>query len=263
MSNNEKKRQRMNELQLIANQVGENYTPEQIGIVQKNVAKGTSNNELAYFLNVCKTMELNPFNKEVWCYKDNKNNLLIFAGRDGFLSKAQKNPLFNGIRSIEIRENDEYSIDVLNNNVFHKITKPLKERGKILMGVAIVFRKDGEPTIEMADFDVYNKGYNTWRTHPGEMIKKVAETHALKKAFGISMVQSEYDFQDGKPIQAEIVQDDYSLDRLTELYGKLDENMTSHDELSNFERIIDMKEESSYRKAILRAEEIINKNKKQ
>ena len=262
MSNN-KENERMNQLQLIANQVGQNYTPEQIGIAQRNVAKGTTNNELAYFLNVCKTMELNPFNKEVWCYKDNKNNLLIFAGRDGFLSKAQKNPLFNGIRSIEIRENDEYSIDVLNNNVFHKITKPLKERGKILMGVAIVFRKDGEPTIEMADFDVYNKGYNTWRTHPGEMIKKVAETHALKKAFGISMVQSEYDFEDGKPIQAEIVQDDYSLEKLTELYEQLDENMTSRDELSNFERIIDMKEESSYRKAILRAEEIINKNQKQ
>jgi hypothetical protein len=75
------------------------------------------------------------------------------------------------------------------------------------------------------------------------------------------MVQSEYDFQDGKPIQAEIVQDDYSLEKLTELYEQLDENMTSRGELSNFERIIDMKEESSYRKAILRAEEIINKNK--
>lgn len=170
------------------------YTPAEVAVVQNSVAKNTNKVELAYFLNVCKTMELNPFNKEVWCYKDKKNNLLIFAGRDGFLSKAQKNPFFNGIRSCEIREKDEWAIDIPNGIVKHLITKPLKERGNIISAYAFVFRKNGEPTIEIADFDTYNKGYNTWKTHPTEMIKKVAEAHALKKAFGISGIQSEYEF---------------------------------------------------------------------
>ena len=170
------------------------YTPEQVAVVQHSVAKNTTKVELAYFLNVCKTMEMNPFNKEVWCYKDKRGNLLIFAGRDGFLAKAQKNPLFNGIRSCEIREKDEWEIDIPNGKIKHKISKALKERGPIISAYAIVFRKDGEPTIEIADFDTYNKGYNTWRTHPAEMIKKTAESHALKKAFGISGIQSEFDF---------------------------------------------------------------------
>ena len=196
METENKYEKRMNALQLIADQVNNAYTPEQIGIVQNNIAKGTSETELAYFLNVCKTMNLNPFNKEVWCYKDKKNNLLIFAGRDGFLSKAQQNPLFNGIRSIEIRENDEFDIDVINDKITHKITQSQKERGNILYGVAVVFRKDGESTIEIAEFQTYNKGFNTWKTHPAEMIKKVAEAHALKKAFGISGIQSEYDFKE-------------------------------------------------------------------
>lgn len=169
-------------------------TSEQVAIVSNTVAKGTSPLELAYFLNVCESVGLNPFLKEIWCYKDNKNNLLIFTGRDGFLKKAQENPYFNGIRSSEIRENDEFSIDIANNEIRHAITKWDDERGPIKGAYAIVFRKNGEPTITIADFKRYNKGYNTWKTHPEAMIKKVAETNALKLAFGISGLQSEHEF---------------------------------------------------------------------
>lgn len=193
MSTEEKLERRKQELSIVAEQVGNHYTPEQVGVVQKNVAQGTTISELAYFLNVCKTMELNPFNKEVWCYKDNRGNLLIFAGRDGFLSKAQKHPLFNGIRSSEVCENDIFDMDIAKADVSHKIS--LKDRGKILGAYCFAFRKDGEPTIEWADFKTYNKGYNAWKTHPAEMIKKVAESHALKKAFGISGIQVEYEYE--------------------------------------------------------------------
>ena len=192
MSNEAEKR--LEELKIVSNQVSNFYTPEQIGVIQKNVAKGTTTVELAYFINVCKTMELNPFNKEVWCYKDNKGNLLIFAGRDGFLSKAQKNPFFNGIRSCEVCEKDDhFIIDIPSGVVEHKFD-PRKDRGSIIGAYCLAFRKDGESTIEYADFKTYNKGYNTWKTNPAEMIKKVAESHALKKAFGISGVQTEYDW---------------------------------------------------------------------
>ncbi len=170
------------------------FSKEEVAVIQHSVAKKTTKVELAYFLNVCKTMELNPFNKEVWCYKDNKGNLLIFAGRDGFLSKAQRNPLFNGIRSCEVREKDDWKIDIANGKIEHSITKSKKDRGEIIGAYCLVFRKNGEPTIEWSDFSTYNKGYNTWKSHPAEMIKKVSETHALKKAFGISGIQSEYEF---------------------------------------------------------------------
>lgn len=165
----------------------------EIAIVKNNIAKGINDMELTYFLQVCKTMELNPFNKEVWCYKDKQGNLLIFSGRDGFLAKAQKNVLFNGIRSCEVCQNDDIELNIPLGEIHHKIN-PKEPRGLIIGAYSIIFRKDGEPTIEWAEMSVYNKGYNTWKTHPAEMIKKVAETHALKKAFGISGIQSEYDF---------------------------------------------------------------------
>lgn len=169
-------------------------TPEEVAIIRNTVAKGCSSLELAYFLSVCRTVNLNPFNKEVWAYKDNRGNLLIFTGRDGFLAKAQRDPAYNGLRSAEIREADEYEIDIPGGEIYHKVKAFGKDRGKILGAYAIVFRKDGEPTIELADFETYNKSRSAWNTHPAEMIKKVAETHALKKAFGISGLQSEYDF---------------------------------------------------------------------
>ena len=136
---------------------------------------------------------MSPFKKEIWCYKDGQGNLVIFTGRDGLLSKAQKNPLFNGLRSSEVRESDQTTIDIPNGKVDHKFT-PGKDRGEIIGSYCFVFRKGGEPTVEWVDFDAYNKGYATWKSDPVGMIKKVAESHALKKAFGLSGVQLDSDW---------------------------------------------------------------------
>ena len=169
------------------------YEPNQVAVIADQIAKGANSFELAYFLNVCKDMDLSPFKKEIWAYKDNKGNLIIFAGRDGLLSKAQKNPLFNGLRSSEVRENDDCSIDIPNGKINH-FFKPSEDRGKIIGAYCFVFRKGGEPLVEWVDFDAYNKGYSTWKSDPVAMIKKVAESHALKKAFGLSGVQLESDW---------------------------------------------------------------------
>jgi len=169
------------------------YSNSQIEVIKKTVAKGTTETELAHFMSVCLASNLNPFLKEIWCYKDKKGNLLIFAGRDGFLTKAQQDPNYNGIRSSEVCKNDIIELDIPNGKIAHKIN-PKEDRGAIIGGYAIVFRKDGEPTIEWADFKTYNKGINVWTTHPSAMIKKVSEASALKKAFGISGIQSEHEF---------------------------------------------------------------------
>lgn len=168
------------------------YSSEEIAIIKQMVAKGTTDTELAFFLTVCRSANLNPVNKEIWCYKNKQNALLIFTGRDGFLSKAQSNSAFNGIRSSEVCKNDEFSLDIANNLIKHSFGSG--ERGEIIGAYAIVFRKGGEPTIEYADIKTYDKKQFTWNDFKAAMIKKVAETNALKKAFGISGVQSEYDF---------------------------------------------------------------------
>lgn len=186
------------------------FTPAFVAVVKKTVAKGTTDTELFYFLQVCQSMNLNPLNKEVWCYKDGRGNLLVFSGRDGMLAKAQRDPRYNGMRSAEIRENDEFELDIPNGIVHHKIKELSPDkRGKILGAYAYVYLKDGEPTLEFVALEDYDKSYNAWKTHKAEMIKKVAECHALKKSLGMSGIQVEHDwnFEKGyaEPIQTERV----------------------------------------------------------
>lgn len=213
----------------IAETVENAYSPEQIAIIKNNIAKNTTDSELAYFVGVCAGVGLNPLLKEIWCYKDYKGNLLVFAGRDGFLAKALKSPLFSGLRSSEICKNDEWEIDIPMGIVKHKITKIGSERGEIIGAYAFVFKKDCQPTLEFVEFKTYcridkdGKPYSAWKTHPSDMIKKVAETHALKKAFGLSSVQSEYDFENGKPINTTtvtVVEDKKDLAKILEKQNK-------------------------------------------
>lgn len=200
------------------------WTDVEIATIQSTCAKGTSKVELAYFLSLAKSVGLNPFNKEIWCYKDNKGNLLIFSGRDGFLKKAQQNPAYNGIRSSEVCENDAgFGLDIANGIVNHTIK--LGDRGKIVGAYAIVFRKDGEPTLEWADMKTFDKGYNAWKTHPADMIKKVAECHALKKAFGITGIQSEYEYD----FRNNSFGNSATLGKLPEQFmKKLESNVSTH-----------------------------------
>lgn len=170
-----------------------NFTPEQVMLIKATVAKGTNDNELAYFLSVAKSVNLNPMLKQIWCYKDKQGNLLMFAGKDGFLAIAQRDARWNGITSAYVCENDNFEIDIPNGIVKHSFSA--KERGKIIGAFAIVKPKGCElATIEWADIATYDKKQFVWSSHKGDMIMKVAEIHALKKAFGISGLNDEYDF---------------------------------------------------------------------
>lgn len=163
------------------------HTPEEVAVIKNTVAKGTTNTELAYFLSVCRAQGLNPFNKEVWCYKDGKENLIILTGRDGMLAKAQRNENWGGMRSGVVRSNDAFSIDIANAKITHEAN--WKEPGDIVGAYAIVFIKGAEPTVTWVLMKEYNKGYNAWKTNPSDMILKTAEAKALKKAFGFSGLQ--------------------------------------------------------------------------
>lgn len=192
----------MNDLQItpskaeqsISQKLGLDLTPEQVAVIKASVAKSLSDSELAYFLSLSNSVGLNPFTKQIWAYKDGQGNLLVFAGRDGFLANAQRHADFDCIRSAEVRENDEFAADVPNGVISHKITSFAQEqRGAIVGAYAIVKRKGKGDSVVVVEFKTYNRGIGAWKTHPADMICKVAETKALKKAFGLEL-QSEYEF---------------------------------------------------------------------
>ena len=185
-------------LQKISEQV-QKWTPEEVSIIKDTVAKGFTNLELAYFLNVAKVYGLNPFTKQVWGYKDTRGNIIVFAGRDGFLSKAQRDPRWNGITSDFVREGESFELNIAEGKISRK--KDILSKNRIIGAYAISKPKGCEyATIEWADFDTYNKGFNVWKSDPGAMIKKVAESHCLSKAYGISGLAIEEDFDIKKDV---------------------------------------------------------------
>lgn len=160
-------------------------------VLQKTVAKNTTPAEFVYFLSVCKAHGLNPINKEIWCYKNGTGDVIVFTGRDGFLKKNKENPLYRGMRSSEVCEFDEFDIDMISGEVRHKITN---NRGKVIGAYAIVSIEGQKDTIVYLDFDEFNLGQAKWKTSPKMMIKKCAQSHALKEAAGITGIQAEEAF---------------------------------------------------------------------
>jgi len=188
----------------------EMYSPSKIELIRRTVAKGCTDLELAYFLSIAKGIGLNPLVKEIWCYKDNRGNQIMFAGRDGFKRLAQKDEAFVSLNSMEVREGDEFSIatEMGQTIVRHSFSPADKNRHqKQILGAYAILRskRSGEvaETVEWADFGRYYKEFKNsqgnivttvWQSHPEEMIKKVAEVHAMKKFTNISALYDEAEF---------------------------------------------------------------------
>lgn len=167
------------------------FSQTDIDIIKNSVAKGTTDAELKYFLAVAASTGLNPFQKEIWCYKSG-SDMLIFTGRDGFLSNAQRKPDFKGMRSAYVCATDKFKMNIVAGHIEHEFTQA--DRGAIVGAYAVVKREGMDSFIAWADFKEFNKGYNAWKSNPGSMIKKVAEAHALKQAYSLSGIDSEHDY---------------------------------------------------------------------
>lgn len=164
------------------------YQQELISVLHRTVAKNTSNAELAYFLNVCKSVGLNPINKEIWCYKNNKGDLLVFTGRDGFLKKNKENPNYLGMKHAVVCEYDEFEIDMVKGDVtVHKISN---NRGKPIGAYCYVYIKDKKDTFVYLDFEEFDLKQALWVTKPKAQIDKCAQSHALREAAAISGIQA-------------------------------------------------------------------------
>jgi phage recombination protein Bet len=169
------------------------FTEEEKEILKKTACKNASDDEFKVFIHVAETYGLDPFNKELFFWKDKKDRTTIMTSRDGYLSIANRHEAFDGLVSDVVRANDEFKRTTT--GIEHKYGS---DRGDILGAYARVFRKDRKyPVHVFASFDEYN-GYNSvWNRYPSAMILKVAESMALKRAFSVSglVSQEEMDVQ--------------------------------------------------------------------
>ena len=145
---------------------------EQIELVKRTVAKGTTDDELQLFLYTAKKVGLDPLVKQIhaikrWSAKDNKEIMSIQTGIDGYRLIADRTGKYAG--------NDDYEFDDSENQ-----PKWAKARvWKIVGGLRCQF----EATARWSQYYPGDKQGFMWKKMPHVMLGKCAEGLALRKAF--------------------------------------------------------------------------------
>jgi phage recombination protein Bet len=142
---------------------------EIVATLKQTVAQGLSDPEFALFAEHCKGTGLNPFKKEVWAIKAG-GRLQVMTGINGYWQIANRHPQFDGAETGMINKAGEWVKSVPGND--------------FLGAWCRVYRKDRKIAMEGEAFlSDYQKNTPIWTQTPRIMIKKVAESIALRKAF--------------------------------------------------------------------------------
>ena len=139
--------------------------------------------DVLMFIELCKAQKLNPFVRDAYLVKFGNQPAQIIVGKDVFIKRASENPNFNGMKA---------GIVILDKNGDIKEREgALKLPGEELVGGwCEVHLKDKDfPVKSVVSFEEYaqkkNDGTlnNMWATKGATMIRKVAQSQALREAF--------------------------------------------------------------------------------
>lgn len=153
------------------------FTNDQVRLLAETVAKGCDQNELAFFLNVCKLKRLDPFTGQIHCVKRwdsslGREKMSLQVGIDGFRVIAVRSGELAGISEPEFDSEEGDYPTWARVTVYRygrdneKIAYPAKAR----YSEYVQTKKDGTPN-------------HMWTTKPYIMLGKCAEALALRKAF--------------------------------------------------------------------------------
>lgn len=140
--------------------------------------------EVAMYVQLCKAQQLNPFLKEAYLIKySDKQPASIVVSKDAFTKRAEAHPQYDGMKSGIIVMSKDGKITE-REGAFHLPNE------NVVGGWARVYRKDKKTeTYDSVAYDEYavkdsNGNINImWHSKPATMIQKVAEVHALRRAF--------------------------------------------------------------------------------
>lgn len=154
--------------------------------IKKNLVNGNgdiTDQEAMYFMALCKSNNLNPFNKEAYLIKFGSQPATMIISKDVFFQRAIENPNFDGYES---------GLWVINTDgKLEKRESMIYISGEKIAGAwCTVYRKDWKyPVHQDVNLMEYigktkdGKPNSNWATKPAVMISKVAEATALRKAF--------------------------------------------------------------------------------
>ena len=151
--------------------------------VKRYISKEATEQEILMFIELCKAQKLNPFVRDAYLVKYGSNPAQIIVGKDVFIKRANANPNFDGMKA---------GIVVIDKNgQIVEREGALKIKGEELVGGwCEVYLKDKKvPIRTLVSFDEYAQRTKTgqlntmWANKGATMIRKVAQSHALREAF--------------------------------------------------------------------------------
>lgn len=147
------------------------WTPAQVALIKKTVAKGTTDDELKLFLYTCRKTGLDPLIRQIYAVKRGgvSNQMSIQTGIDGYRLIAERTGKYAPGREPTWQENN----------------------GKIISATAYVRKFVNGQWLEIAAtafYDEYKQERGPmWVKMPHLMIAKCAEALVLRKAFPAEM----------------------------------------------------------------------------
>ena len=139
--------------------------------------------DVLMFIELCKAQKLNPFVRDAYLVKFGNQPAQIIVGKDVFIKRASEHPNFNGMQA---------GIVILDKNGDIKEREgalKLKEE-ELVGGWCEVHLKDKDfPVKSVVSFEEYAQKKNDgtlnsmWSSKGATMIRKVAQSQALREAF--------------------------------------------------------------------------------
>ena len=150
-------------------------------VIKESFAKSLTNAEFEVFVQLGLATGLNPFTKEIWAVKYGDSAAQIFIGRDGYRKAIGRNANYDCHIADAVYANDDFSYDSNTGLVSHKYN--FRDRGRLVGAYCLVFMKSStRPFFSWAELSEYDKGQSLWKTMKTTMIKKVAESQAIRMA---------------------------------------------------------------------------------
>ena len=230
------------------------YDDEMRSILRNSVNPNASEAEFEVFLELAGRYQLNPLNGELYLAKmpggdGQPARFMPIVGRAGYLSVAQRQSSYRGLRADVVRSRDLFEVawddedrDGTPPKVAHRYRftvmpetddepaqmdesaseRESRKRGRIIGSWCKVLREGRTPTFFYASWNEYaprDMSRNRfWRAHPSEAMRKCAISNAVREAFSLSGLYDEAEMArtlEGGPDEPVLpIEPDYGDDEL-------------------------------------------------